>query len=496
MINKLINELLYYAKIHLGLNGLDFLYAQNRLLDKFKIDYLKEIPIDESTIKNLATPDYFFEFIKEYILSNSITNYNTIESFIAEVMGELTPSPTLVNHYFNEIRKTNGIENACLYLYNLGIKNNYIQKKAIDLNIKWETKDNLEITINLSKPEKNNKDIAALLTKESVDYPKCLLCKENLGYNGNNKTPPRQNLRFITLSLCKEEWFLQYSPYQYYEEHCIVINNLHTPMIINELTFRKLMSFLDLFPHYFIGSNSDLPIVGGSILDHEHYQGGAHLLPIMKASERFVIINGEVEIAYLNWYNSCLKLTSKNKEQLIQVASKINLSWQNYSNEDIQIYNSISERHNTITPIMKKENDKYHLYMILRNNACNNDYPDGIYHAHPQYHNIKKEGIGLIEATGLFILPGRLKRQCDEIAKILQNNKLNMDIYYTQNPDMLVHKEMIKDLLKRNIISDYQYHIKEYINDVCKNILINTAVFKNDEVSENYLKEFIKKAYE
>jgi len=502
MINLLVNELFYYAKKNFGLDyELDFLYVKNLVLGELNLDYFEEVEVDCEKIDDMSNPDYFSEELTKYFKEElKIDDDNLIDCKVTKIFGLLTPPPSSVLTRFSEIYQEEGDQQALKYLYYLSIKNDYIKKSKIDRNIIWMSEfpsNNLEISINLSKPEKNNKDIAKLLTKpaNSLKYPSCLLCKENLGYFGRNGHPARTNIRYIPLNLSDEKWYLQYSPYGYFNMHSIVFKSTHTNMVINKSTFNNLLTFVDKFPYFFIGSNADLPIVGGSILNHEHYQGGEHLLPVMKAKNKKEFALGDnhsSKLYQLDWYNTCLMIEGKNKDDVIDVATKILDSWRQY--DDLK--NSIvskdgNELHNTITPSCRKDGENYKLYLILRNNRTSEEYPDGIFHAHKEYHHIKQEGIGIIEAMGLFILPARLVRQTEQIKDCLAR-KLNPKEIVETYPDMTGNfLEMIKKLskgYKKETIND---EIRHYIDDVCKNILINTSVFKDDIKGRVGLDRFI-----
>ena len=487
----LASELAYYSKKHLFRDEFDQVYLKNLLLGLLNNLSSNEelVKIDEKEIDQMDVPDVFVEQLK--IISGNNLN------FVNNIFGLLTPDPSQVISRFFELRKSSNPFSSLEYLYNLQIKNYYIQKTSISNNLKWKYLIDdrfIEITINLAKPEKNNKDVAKLL-KSNIDeeYPKCALCLENLGFQGNEKKSSKANIRVIPLKLNNDEFFMQFSPYCYYPHHVIVINKNHVPMEISNKTFVRLVDFVDQFNEYFIGSNAELPIVGGSILNHEHYQGGKYKFPLMFAKDRFVVVsNDKLKLSYVDFFNSCIKVETTDRDLLINVFNQVLTNWRNYENKDIGI---ISKEdgvlHNTITPIIRKENNKYIGYIILRNNYCNKFHPDGVFHAHKEYHNIKKEGIGLIEAMGLFILPGRLKKECREIEEILKNPQIDLNKYYELNPNMKVHEQMIK-ILKEQTKGDYQNEIKEYINQVCVHILENTAVFKNDEKGNRYALDFIK----
>lgn len=490
----LAKSLAYYSVCHLNRSGYDQIYLENLLLHRFHELEASHLEIDKERINKMEVPD---EFIKE--LSNISDDLN----FPIEIMGLLTPSPSEVIRDFWNKRSSINPSKALDNLYNLQIKNYYIQKTAIDKNVHWfyHFENNyLEITINLSKPEKNNKDIAtSLKKKEEIKYPQCILCKENIGYSGNQFSPARENIRVIPVTLNQEKWFLQFSPYCYYYQHVIVINEEHTPMHINKDTFKCLCDFVELFPEYFLGSNSDLPIVGGSILSHEHYQGGKHKMPIMSAPVLFNIPcqDRELKVDYLDWLNSCIRLQSTSKEKIVSAMDEIRSKWYQYSDKEVGIIAYTNERHNAITPILCKEGNEFIAYVILRNNRCDETYPDGIFHSHPEFHSIKKEGIGLIEAMGLLILPGRLKRQMGEIAYILsQENHPNLSNYFSQNQDMIVHKDLLERLYKlypnRISLKEAQQILQDEISQTCYSILENTAVFKKTNQGIEHAKIFLK----
>ena len=505
----LIEKLIEYSKVFLHLNSLDEIYIRNTLLREFKLtEPLDEIP-DLSFIKKMTVPDELYNEVKTYALENGLSEEAYLDTYATYIFGVLTPRPSEVNTAFKTIKEQFGALQACSYLYDMSIMNNYIQKTAISRNILWQAKDGnnvLEITINLSKPEKDNKEIAKLLQKNPASakkYPKCLLCKENEGYLGTLTHPARSNLRTISINLADEKWYLQYSPYAYFEEHCIMFNDKHIPMRIDRNTVVKLLNFVDYLPNYMAGSNADLPIVGGSILNHEHYQGGKHLMPMHHAgiAKKYVCEEyPDVEVGLLDWYNTVIHLTGINRASVCALAGDVIEKWEAYSDEENQIFNMGSDnvRHNTITPIVRKLPDgRYCVDLILRNNMTSEQYPDGIYHAHPEYHNIKKEGIGLIEAMGLFILPGRLKKQLAMIQEML----VKRDTYNYEelcNPEnyLYVHRDMIKSLVEKNpSVSSMEKAEKittDYINNVCKNILLNTSVYAKDEKGMLALGNFLK----
>ena len=500
----LAEKLLRYANKFLHLEADDFIYMRNLLLRELGLTEPYMGDEDISFVDGLSVPDSLVAELVAYAEENGIWKDGE-NLFAAHVFGLLTPAPSVINAEFKRIREEQGIQPACDYLYNISVMNDYVQKTAIGKNLKWEYEDGdnvLEITINLSKPEKDNKEIAKLLKKPTAGekYPACALCKENLGYGGNANHPARSNIRTVNLSLGGERWFVQYSPYAYYNEHCIAINEAHVPMRVDETTPDKLLDFVDVFPNYFIGSNAALPIVGGSILNHEHYQGGGHVLPMRKAMIEKEICSDKfpsVKAGILNWYNSAVRMSSRSREELASATAAFIAAWREYTDESVGIYAfSGGNPHNTLSPIATKNGDEYTMDIIFRNNITTEQYPDGVFHAHPEFFNIKKEGIGLIEAMGLFILPGRLKRQTAKIEKILTGEVeyLPEEIAAEDN-DLYVHRDMVAALVKEygTALSkeDASLAVRGYVNRVCAKILDCTAVFKRDAEGKAAFERFV-----
>ena len=501
----LVEKLLKYAKAFLHLEPRDEIYMRNLLLREFKLLEPYAESVDLSYIEKLDVPDELVMEVEEYAIENGLTTDLERNLYSTYIFGLLSPLPSKVNQTFMEIKNTQGIEKACEYFYNLSIKNNYIQKTAISRNMLWVYQDGnryLEITINLSKPEKDNKEIAKLLTvnkAQKAKYPACFLCKENEGFQGTLSHPARENIRTISLKLGGEDWFVQYSPYAYYNEHMIAISEEHHPMHIAGDTVEKIMDFVDFFPNYMIGSNAALPIVGGSILNHEHFQGGEHLMPMHKAPikktmkcEKYPNVN----VGIVDWYNSVIRLSSKNRDEIAGFAKDIINAWEKYTDESVGVIAyTDGVRHNTLAPVCRKQGDEYIIDMILRNNRTSEEFPDGIFHAHPEYHNIKKEGIGLIEAMGLYILPGRLKKQLGMVADILcKKEEYNYNALCDKENYLFAHKDMIKELVEEGYSPTYESaekRVTDYVNNVCKNILFNTAVFKNDDKGQDAFIKFL-----
>ncbi|MDE7244183.1 MAG: UDP-glucose--hexose-1-phosphate uridylyltransferase [Oscillospiraceae bacterium] len=343
------------------------------------------------------------------------------------LMGVLTPRPTLVISQFRHLCHTSP-EHATDWYYQFSQDTDYIRSYRIAKDVKWVTSTvygDLDITINLSKPEKDPKAIAAAKSAPQSGYPKCQLCCENEGYSGRVNHPARQNHRIIPITIDGSDWFFQYSPYVYYNEHCIVLNKQHTPMKIDRAAFRKLLDFVRQFPHYFVGSNADLPIVGGSILSHDHFQGGRYVFAMEKAEiEENISFPGfeDVEAGLVKWPMSVIRIRCADSGRLVDLADKILLAWRGYSDPSVFVYaETDGEPHNTITPIARKRDGKFELDLVLRNNITTDEYPLGVYHPHQELHHIKKENIGLIEVMGLAVLPSRLKNEMARLGEVLVN---------------------------------------------------------------------------
>ncbi|HEM5490861.1 TPA: UDP-glucose--hexose-1-phosphate uridylyltransferase [Streptococcus suis] len=387
--------------------------------------------------------------LKEELLAHGV-----VTGFVGELLEEqdmvgaclmdlITPSPSQVNRDFWQTYQDSP-EQAVADFYALSKRNDYIKVAAVAKNIYYQTPTdygNLEITINLSKPEKDPKAIAAARLAEASNYPQCLLCMENEGYQGRINHPARANHRIIRLDLGKEKWGFQYSPYAYYNEHAIFLNQEHVPMVISPQTFEQLLDLLDIFPDYFVGSNSDLPISGGSILTHNHYQGGRHSFAMEKAPiERQLVFDGFQSVAagIVKWPMSVIRLSSADKPALLSLAAKILEKWRSYSDDAVQIKaETDGTPHHTITPIARKRGDLYELDLVLRDNQTSEEFPDGIYHPHPDVQHIKKENIGLIEVMGLAILPPRLKAELAEVKKYLLGQASQVAVYHQPWADRL-----------------------------------------------------------
>ena len=413
-----ISRLLHFARQKGLIAPEDEVYAANRLLDVLHVeDYVPE-EVDETL--ETATP--ILECMLDYAAEKGLIEGTTDERdlFDTRIMDCVMPCPSEVVRQFRAHYEESPRE-ATDYYYALSIASNYIRKARIDKNIAWKTATEfgeLDVTINLSKPEKDPRDIAKAKLAKAAGYPKCLLCRENEGYAGRVNHPARETHRLIPLDLAGHPWFLQYSPYTYYNEHCIVLNSDHVPMVISRETFENLTAFLEIFPHYFAGSNADLPIVGGSILSHDHYQGGRYTFAMERAAveQEYRFANyPQVRAGRVKWPMSTLRLTSSDKDALVELATAILAAWRTYSDASADILAETDAPHNTITPIARRRGTDFEFDLVFRNNRTTAEHPLGLFHPHAEVHHIKKENIGLIEVLGLAILPARLKSEMEQI---------------------------------------------------------------------------------
>lgn len=436
MIQERILELTEYGLVTGLIEPQDKRFTINRLLELFHIDeledeataaYEKRTPMTQESAEE-ALPQILAEML-DYAAEQMLIPDNTItyrDLFDTKIMSMLVPRPSEVVRRFYDLYEKESPQAATDYFYKLSRDTDYIRRYRVKKDLKWTADTEfgtLDITINLSKPEKDPKAIAAAKLAKQSGYPKCLLCKENEGYAGRINHPARQNHRIIPVTINQSDWFFQYSPYVYYNEHCIVFNANHTPMKIERATFGKLLDFVQQFPHYFVGSNADLPIVGGSILSHDHFQGGRYEFAMAKAPvEREITFKGyeDVKAGIVKWPMSVIRISAADKDRLIDLADKILLAWRGYTDEAAFVYaETDGEPHNTITPIARRRGDAYELDLVLRNNITTEEHPLGVYHPHAKLHHIKKENIGLIEVMGLAVLPARLKEELAAVADSL-----------------------------------------------------------------------------
>ena len=422
MVNGYIAALADYAVAKGLIEEADRPWAVNRLLETMGLSsYKAPETVPQASLEEILTA-LVNDAVARGVIEDGIASRDLFDT---KLMGVLTPRPSQVIARFHE-KMAESREAATDWFYTFCQDTDYIRRYRIARDVKWVTATefgDLDITINLSKPEKDPRAIAAARSAAQTSYPKCQLCRENEGYAGRLDHPARQNHRVIPVTIDGQDWFFQYSPYVYYNEHCIVFNGKHVPMKIDRSAFRKLLDFVIQFPHYFVGSNADLPIVGGSILSHDHFQGGRYTFAMEKAPvEQTVTFPGyeDVEAGIVRWPMSVIRIRCANDKRLVDLAEKILTAWRGYSDPDAFIFaETDGEPHNTITPIARKRGDKYELDLVLRNNITTEEFPLGVFHPHPELHHIKKENIGLIEVMGLAVLPSRLKNELKELADAL-----------------------------------------------------------------------------
>ena len=498
MLNENIKKLVEYG-IETGLTPeCERIYTTNLLLEMFHEDSyeaveVQKIPVDDDGegLEQVLS-ELLAEAVKRGIIEDSI-GYRDL--FDTKLMNCLLPRPAQVQKKFWE-HYGHSPEEATAYYYKFSRDSDYIRRYRVKKDMKWQVDSKygtLDITINLSKPEKDPKAIAAAGKAKSSSYPKCQLCMENEGYAGRLDHPARENHRIIPITIQGKKWGFQYSPYVYYNEHCIVFNGQHIPMKIDRAAFTKLFDFVKQFPHYFLGSNADLPIVGGSILSHDHFQGGNYTFAMAKAPvEKEVTIPGyeDVECGIVKWPLSVLRIRHKDEKRLIELADHVLGAWRGYTDEAAFIYaETDGEPHNTITPIARKVGDVYELDLTLRNNITTEEHPLGVYHPHAQYHNIKKENIGLIEVMGLAVLPARLKEELEILADYLVEGK---DI--RSNEKIEKHADWVAGFLpkyseisRENVMSI----LKEEVGQTFVHVLEDAGVYKCNEEGRKAFLRFI-----
>lgn len=492
MITDTIYELIQYGIEKKLIEEDDRIYTANRLLELFGLEGTEKAECKKAREVYLILKD-----LTDYAVANKMIEDDTVterDLFDTKVMGVITPMPSAVRKEFKRLYDESP-ELATDYYYNFSKAVNYIREDRIKKDVKWvcETEYGpMDITINLSKPEKNPKDIAKAGAARVGGYPKCLLCAENEGYSGSISKPARQNHRIIPIVLKEEDYFLQYSPYVYYNEHCIVFNKQHIPMKIDRAVFDKLLDFVGQFPHYMIGSNADLPIVGGSILSHDHFQGGRYEFAMLKAEvEREFEIKGfeDIKAGILKWPMSVIRVQSENKERLAEVSDFILGRWRAYTDEAAFIYSRTDADHNTITPIAVKRGDVYELNLVLRNNITTDESPWGVYHPSEDFHHIKKENIGLIEVMGLAILPPRIKTEFDRLADFLVKGLNPAD-----DEELKKHADWAADIVSRYEITEQnvQEILREETGKVFVKVLECAGVYKRTKEGMEAFDRFTK----
>ena len=484
MIQTYIKKLVSYG-VQTGLVPQeDVIFTTNRLLELFGLDELEDSDTDvtmrEDELEEVLSGMLDYAFEKGLMTENSIV-YRDL--FDTKIMSMLMPRPSEVIRRFTELYENVSPQAATDYYYKLSRDSDYIRRYRICKDQKWVTSTkygDLDITINLSKPEKDPKAIAAAKNARQSGYPKCLLCKENEGYAGRINHPARQNHRIIPVTINNSQWGFQYSPYVYYNEHCIVFNSQHVPMKIDHAAFCKLFDFVKQFPHYFVGSNADIPIVGGSILSHDHFQGGRYEFAMAKAPvERSFTVAGyeDVKAGIVNWPMSVIRLQAADTDRIIALADVILEKWRSYTDETAFIFaETEGEPHNTITPIARKRGELYELDLVLRNNITTEEHPLGVYHPHAKLHHIKKENIGLIEVMGLAVLPARLKEEMALLKEaILTGADLRADQVLAKHADWV---EEFKPKYEQIDASNIDQIIQEEIGLVFMEVLEDAGVYK------------------
>ena len=494
MVYEAIKGLVEYGLKAGLITETDRIYATNQILDVMKMDEYEE-PQGEVESDNL-------ELILKELLDAAHENGALPEDsityrdlFDTRLMNCLMPRPSQVVDEFWK-HYSNSPEEATDYYYKLSQDSDYIRRYRVCKDMKWKTATpygDLDITVNLSKPEKDPKAIAAAKLAKQSGYPKCLLCRENEGYAGRTNHPARNNHRIIPITINDSQWGFQYSPYVYYNEHCIVFNGQHIPMKIEKATFIKLFDFVKMFPHYFLGSNADLPIVGGSILSHDHFQGGHYTFAMAKAPiEKTFTMKGfeDVEAGIVHWPMSVLRLRCADSDRLIELGDLVLQAWRDYTDEDAFIYaETDGEPHNTITPIARKNGDLYELDLVLRNNITTEEFPLGLYHPHQELHHIKKENIGLIEVMGLAVLPSRLKTELADLADYIVEGKNIRD-----NEVLAKHADWVEEFLpKYNQVTreTIDQILQEEVGLVFSRVLEDAGVYKCTEKGRQDFGKFL-----
>lgn len=508
-VQHAIEQLLHYALEQGLFEEADLDYTRNRLLELFSFD---EPFAGEVIYETGVAPQKLLQVMIDYgfeiglIPENSDTYRDLLD---ARITGLLMPRPSETIRKFENTKEKSGIQAATDEFYKLSVASNYIRMDRVSQNMYWKQPTefgDIEITINLSKPEKNPKEIAMAKLLPPPVYPKCQLCRENVGYAGRINHPARQNLRTIPLELNREPWLFQYSPYVYYNEHCIVFHQEHVPMKLTKKTFKRLLDFTTQFPHYFIGSNADLPIVGGSILTHDHFQGGKHTFALEKASVEATFSHAKypgVTASIVHWPMAVLRLNGQAADMLLEAADDIYEQWKQYSDPTVEVHAFSKDDdgaripHNTVTPIVRRGADGgYEMDIVLRNNRCNEQHPEGIFHPHREMHHIKKENIGLIEVMGLAILPGRLKEELSRIADILSGNADGYDAVLSgADTSLAVHEPWIKELVEefgtRLSKEEAEQHLREKVGIRFAEILGHAGVFKMDITGREAFRRFV-----
>lgn len=483
MIDTAVAKLVRYAENTGLIAPEDHIWAVNTLLEALKLDSYEEPVLDDAPIDLPAILDELMDDAHARgVMENDSIVYRDL--FDTSLMGRLTPPPREVIAKFRALYAQNPVE-ATNWYYKFSQDTNYIRRDRIARDMQWKADTaygELDITINLSKPEKDPKAIAAARDLPAASYPKCQLCPENAGYAGRVNHPARQNHRIIPITIDQTPWYMQYSPYVYYNEHCIVFNSVHTPMKIDRACFRKLLDFIGQFPHYFVGSNADLPIVGGSILAHDHFQGGRYEFAMAKAPvETELHFTGfdDIRAGIVRWPMSVIRLTAADPDRLVELADRILNAWRDYTDAEATIFaETDGVPHNTITPIARRRGSDYEIDLVLRNNLTTEEHPLGLYHPHAELHHIKKENIGLIEVMGLAVLPARLKNELAVLGeKMVKGEDLRAD------PLTASHAEWAERIMQENEVTadNVTDILQREVGLVFAQVLEHAGVYKRTE---------------
>ena len=486
MINKRITQLINYGITRGLIEPEDQYWARNGILAVLGLDSYEqpeELLEHEAPLEEILK-DLLDDAEARGVIPGGVTSRDLMDT---KLMAFLTPRPSqVIEKFWDQYRISPQM--ATEWYYDFSRYTDYIRSYRVIKDMKWVAQTaygELDITINLSKPEKDPRAIAAAKLQKSVGYPKCLLCREAEGYVGRMDYPGRANHRIIPLKLNGENYFLQYSPYVYYNEHCIVLNEQHVPMKIDRATFQRLLDFVRQFPHYFLGSNADLPIVGGSILSHDHFQGGRYSFAMEKAPlERELVFPGfeDVQAGIVCWPMSVIRLRCADSGRIVQLADKILAAWRGYTDESVSVYaETEGEPHNTITPIARRRGRDYEMDLVLRNNLTTQEHPLGLFHPHAELHHIKKENIGLIEVMGLAVLPARLKEELGQLAQLLRTGG---DLYADEATAK--HAPWAEELKQRHDFTreDAEAVLRQEVGEVFKKVLEDAGVFKRDEAGQ------------
>ena len=488
-----IKELVSYAESRKLIEATDRAWAINSLMAALKISDFT----DDGVTPAERPLEEILGDLCDYAFENGLIEGNTVayrDLFDTSLMGCLTPRPSEVINTFWALYKESP-EKATDYFYDLARNSDYIRTYRVKKDLKWVVESeygDIDITVNLSKPEKDPKAIAAAKLLPPKSYPKCLLCRQNEGYAGTLSHPARQNIRLIPMTMAGQDWFLQYSPYVYYNEHCIALSGAHTPMKIDRSTFIKLLDFAEQFPHYFLGSNADLPIVGGSILSHDHMQGGHYTFAMEKAPvETPLTFKGfeDVKAGIVKWPMSVIRISGKDKARLIELADKILVAWRGYTDEQAFIFaKTEGEPHNTITPIGRMRDGSFELDLVLRNNITTEEHPLGVYHPHAELHNIKKENIGLIEVMGLAVLPARLKDEIGEMCDAILSGR-----DFAESENIAKHRDWFLAFKDRYEFTPETVRgiIEKEIGNTFVKVLTDAGVYKRDEAGKAAFLRFV-----